>query len=701
MAIFSQDELNNFKQSVAPTQTAAQPTQPHYAKGLGGFVERNLPTIGGVVGAVATSPLELLDAVTGAGGTALNVAGAAGGASLGQKLENSLTGTKSSTTGAAVGGALGELGGRAVGKVVGKFGSKLATPVDKGIANIAEKKAATTAANEVAPFANVAGGQDVQGALDLMKTHGLPTTPEAMKTAANLTTGQNGEFNATLRQILGGNGGTPVKVNVGGYLNTVKGAINDEPLLGMAEAKTGSGAKLMNSVTKNKENSLFGGEGSLTQNADGNKVLDAIQYHQQQAAKFAKAAPGSEGEAIGNVHKQAADYLNNQLSQSSGADKAVAAHTLAPDEAQAIKDHVESNGGTPQLGQHIVDTINNAKSVQDLRSAQAPFVRAAQLAGKAEDYAKGKGFVNEIGNAAKTSNGGNGFRDLSTAYEAGSLAHGNVFAGVPLAAKATRSEPVVNAANNLTNRPARALNNAPSSILSKLTGKNIPAPTTGNLVSRSVGQETAQAVNNPTTASAATTDTPNSQANDRLQAELAAEAAPAGAGTSGASATDPFSSDSIKTAILEDMQNNGGKNISSLISLYNTFGKAADTQSTTEKNTTDNLNGALSTLSTYADQLNAAGGGKGKFVGTAENVLGKFGLGGNDAAQVRAIESQKTDVATAIAKALTNGKPAASQIKSWTDALPNVTDSAAVAKQKLANITASINARLQTLPGTQ
>lgn len=697
----SQDELSTFRQQFGQYNTAQntakaqQSQQPHFAKGLGGFVERQLPTIGGIAGAVATSPAELLDAVSGVGGTALNIAGAAGGQALGQKIQNSLTGTKSSTAGAALAGAAGEVGGRAVGGVLGKVGSKLAKPVDSAVAKVAEKKAAGAALDEAAPFANVAQGQDVKGSIDLMKDLKMAPTPEGMKTAADLTTGQHGEFNNTLRQVLGGNGGTPIKVNVGDYLKTAKDAINDEPLLGAADARDGSGAKLLGSITKNKENGLFDGKGSLTQTADGNKVLDSIQYHQGQAAKFAKAAPGTEGEAIGNVHKQAAKYLEDQLSKSAGADKAVAAHKLDPGDAADIAKNVTDKGGSPSLAQHIIQTINDSSSVKDLRSAQAPFVKASQLADEAANYAKGSGFVKGLAQDASNKGGSNGFRDLSTAFEAGSLAHGNVFAGIPLAAKASRSEPLIKAADNLTNRPARALNNAPSSILSKLTGKTVNAPTTGRIVSKVGGQEVGQAINNPP---GQPVQQP-SPAPYEVQAaqDTAAQQAGAPGSTDSSDANDPFSSDSIKQAILQDMQTNGGKNISSLLSVYNTFGKPEETQSTTEKNSVDNLNGALATLDTYSQQLNASGGGRGKVGGAVENLLGKFGQGGSTAAQVRAIESQKTDVATAIAKALTNGKPASSQIKSWEDALPNVTDSSAVAKQKLQNITASINAKLQTL----
>lgn len=78
------------------------------------FLENQLPTIGGVAGGLITAPLEALDAVSGVGGTALNIAGATAGSDLGKMLQNKLQGRSTTsglggnTIGAAVGAGLGE-----------------------------------------------------------------------------------------------------------------------------------------------------------------------------------------------------------------------------------------------------------------------------------------------------------------------------------------------------------------------------------------------------------------------------------------------------------------------------------------------------------------------------------------------------------------------------------------------------------------
>lgn len=410
-------DLGQLQQQQAQQQVA-QPKQSRQPN----FFERMLPTAGGIIGGLATLPLELAPGI----GTALNIASAGGGAALGKTLENKLTGNDigSGVGASALEGGIGQFGGGLLGGLFKGVGGALAGSGEKLLAN---KAAQQTVLSDINPFAAVAKGNDVEGAINTMRSLNMPTTPEGMRAAASLTTGGSGELSARLRQILGGNGGEPIKVDVGNYLNTVRGAINGEPLLGTAEAKTGKGADLLASIARNKENNLFNGGGSLTQEANGNDVLDAIKYHEQQFQRYNKAVPGTEGESFAKVHQQAADYLKNQLGTNAKADAAVAAHTLGPDEAQQILDTVTKSGGSKELGDYLVNAINNAKSVSDLRSAQAPFVQADNLAKAAQQYAKGTGFVKGVQQAANPVSEG-----LSPGDVLGSVAG----AGHPLAAGA-------------------------------------------------------------------------------------------------------------------------------------------------------------------------------------------------------------------------------------------------------------------------
>lgn len=680
MTLFSSDELNSFRQNIQSGKSYAQPTPTRkQPTGIKGFLARNAPTIGGVVGGVATAPLELLDAVSGVGGTALNVAGAAAGQSIGQKIKNELTGSKDSTAGAALAGAGGELGGRIIGKGVGKLVEKvISKPVAKGVAGIAEKNAATDVANEALPFASVAHGQDVQGALDLMKAHNMGTDPDSIKTAADLVTGQHGELNNSLRQILGGNGGKGIKVDVGDYLGHVKGAIDNEPLLGYADAKTGSGNKLLTGITKNKENNLFGGEGSLTQAADGNKVLDSIQYHQKQAARFKNAVPGTEGEAIGNVHKQAADYLEGKLTKQAGADKAVAEYKLEPNDAQSIYDNVIKKGGSPELANHIVNTINDAKSVGELRSAQAPFVRASQLADKAIQESKGSGYVKGAVAAAKPEGTGNEFSDLSSVYEAGSLLHGNPAAALPLVAKAGRSEPLVKGANAVVSK-GRSANNSSTNILSKLTGGKLSnAPTVGQLVASTAGNAAGQSLNE------GSPEQPGETPADKSGGELLGYDASFGADDGGSAngTTQDIENDGISKTDLVSMIASDPKNASTYLSLFNAL-KPKDTTTGTQQKAIAGAKQAQATLGTIDKSFSNAGGGHGRIGGVLANLSGKVGL--NDS--TKTYNDTAVPLAASLYKALGNtGTITDNDQKRIASLIPKTTDTKGEAQKKITQL---------------
>lgn len=84
MAIFTQDELDQFKNSLKPQQTSTKQVTSSPAK-KGNFLTNLLPAIGGGLGAVAGIPLDIF-------GGAGSVAGGAAGSSLGEALKEHLLG---------------------------------------------------------------------------------------------------------------------------------------------------------------------------------------------------------------------------------------------------------------------------------------------------------------------------------------------------------------------------------------------------------------------------------------------------------------------------------------------------------------------------------------------------------------------------------------------------------------------------------
>jgi len=76
--------------------------------------------------------------------------------------------------------------------------------------------------------------------------------------------------------------------------------------------------------------------------------------------------------------------------------------------------------------------------------------------------------------------------------------------------------------------------------------------------------------------------------------------------------------------------------------------------------------------------------------GAVNSILGRMGIGA-DNSQVYALDSQKVDLATQLAKATTNGKPSAQMIKQWEESLPSVNDPASVVQDKLNSLATNLD----------
>lgn len=626
---------------------APQSAQPQSSGGIGGFLARNAGTIGSIalpgIADILTGGLALpadvaLSAIGGAGGQAIS------NAAQHKSLTNDLLGQ-------ALSGGAGAVGGRLIGNVGGLLGKAVTKPIDSGVAKAAQDKIAQQAIIDEAPFSSLSKtdrqANDLQGAISNAKSLKLAPTPENMRLASDFATGSNGQGTVALENALKGQ-----KVNVGSYLSHVKDAISQEPVI-----QTPTGRKLLDSITNNKENNLFKGKGSLTQNAEANDVMKTIRYHEQQAARYANAAPGTEGDAIGKVHQSAANYLKGVMDKTPGVNQAVESYRFNPQDATAFTNDVQKAGGSQELAQHIMDNINNAKSVADLRSFQAPFVRMGKLANAADIAAGG-----QLTKAA--AKGGGGFGQLSTVYEGASALHGNPIAAGVLAAKAIKSPTVADKLSGALSK-VRAVNNA-------LPGK----ATLGKETARIAGQVMNHPQNNSATASAPTTSLTDalSSAQPSTQPTTAPD-------------TSPFSAANIQQAIAADMAMTGGKNVSQLLALYNTFGKPQDTLTTNQKNEVVSQQKALESIQAYAQQLDAAGGAEGPLLGALNgSILGNYT---NPAA--KGIDAQRIDVASAIAGALNpRGTVSPVTARIIADALPSIHDTPDVARTKLSNLVAQI-----------
>jgi hypothetical protein len=388
--------LGNFNsQALHPDEntmnSGALPSRPQHAQpqgpsGIAGFLARNAPAIGGTIGGILAAPANLLDAVSGAGGTAIDVGAAAVGTDIGQRFKNKYDSSQASNPEkeALIGGVT-QLATAGLGKYAAKGGSALKNILSSTIAKQADKKVTQAGYDE---FAKVKPGilerNDLNGTMDKLKQLNLPQNSKGMQIYHDSTTGDNGAISSTMRQILGN---TP-NVDVGTIVNddvikAVRAHGIGDPM------KRGSQAnQLLGDIRDTVNSYLFPG-GTLDSKADPNKIFDIIQYAGTQKNKFAAADPGTFAAAQHDAWTSVKNNLEDKLYNNGGVDKAVAAYKLAPEDEAAIRTMVQRRGGSQELADHIVGGINNASRGKEMRALQIPAVRAGNLADAAATKAAG------------------------------------------------------------------------------------------------------------------------------------------------------------------------------------------------------------------------------------------------------------------------------------------------------------------------
>lgn len=380
------DATQSMLSSVEP-QAQPQPEPQPQAKPehKGNFFTRALPTLGGILGGLVTLPFELAPGV----GTAANIAGASGGSALGKVLENKLEGEAGGNNvatsaleggvGQGVGGILGKLGGA----VLGKLG---------GIADTGATK--------------MVQGQFTKGALDkgtaqTLRDMGITNANQVPEIAAHVTGSAQGggaAINKGVEKALM-TAGTPV--DVGGLVTMpTKAGMGFGAPGGMANDLLGSetsigdlaGKKVLATVNKAVQSMLGGSQGSIgSQAADPLDVLAQARVFRKLATqageKGYRGAGNAEQAGVSKVYHQIADELESRAFTPGGQSVPI---------ADEIKNEIVKNlepikGINPTTHQALIDQVANAKTIEDLRGIQAPFVNANKAFGATEKATNAKG----------------------------------------------------------------------------------------------------------------------------------------------------------------------------------------------------------------------------------------------------------------------------------------------------------------------
>lgn len=738
---YSDNEIKSFltqkgfnAKDLAGTSFAYKPT------GIKGFVINNLPAITGGLAAVASSPLELADAVTGVGGTAANAAIAGAGSAAGEALKEKLLGQNVNAKQVAVqgleGGALDSAGaalkgGRTAAKAAFEGTDQTATKeggnvVSKMLNNAAAKsQAADTekqAAVDTAPYAGVDKATrqklGMNNVINYAKSQGMGTDPASLRAIADSRTGANGAISGSFRQILGNVGQVDTSSVMPAVDKELGMQVGD---LGSAAVKGGAADNTRNSVLNilsahgltTPSTELANGqtlEGALTKNVaagasiapknDPNAVFDTI----QDLDKRISGSPYTDaGQARGSVYGAAKGALEDSLYGASGVDKAVQDFKLSPEDEDAVRGIVAQHGGSDALAQNTIDDINGAKSGQEMRSLQAKDVQAGKLANAADKAASG-----ELPKATAGRPSGILSGSPSGAYYA--TMEGIKAVHNPLMAAPLIAHNASNVIGRLAGRLAPAAAEGAEDMGAKVAGEEAPqaagtlsqlariprnmalapiaAPgqTALDVGKQVAGRDLGNAVGGGAQNSGAATPSAFSTQLANTQSQTANEA------DQSQTTNSPFNTANIENAIQADIALNGGKNVSMLVSLYNTFGsqKAQTNGLTTDQQNDVVANSkATSVLNAYMQQL--GGGATGPVEGRVSSLLGNV-LGGSSA-NAKALESQRTDVASTIAATLSpTGRPAASITNKIADSLPSITDSSKVAEAKYNDLIERIQA---------
>lgn len=646
----------------APDTTANAPTAQPQQKG--NWFTHLLPTAGSIIGGIAGIPLEALDAFTGVGGTAANIALAGAGGGAGKALENYLEGNKISS--GVLGSAALGAGGQGVGEVVG-LGTKAALGgLSKGAGTLSSKLLA---------------GQAPEGALSrttadfLNKIHGVTNLNNGAELALKYTgSSDNPEGQAIITKSVE-NGLLqygPKNVNIDdvmppriGNKLTTAGKIEDQ-VSGKTFNQMTDKLLLSDQSQKTLSKELLSMKDNIqVTNASGDiSSYDALQL-QRAVAKNANYYdnlakgfnPDPEYSKLANAYKGLSQELKDRIFS----DPKTNSSLKIPDaEKQLLFNQIDTHV-TPfnaQSAGAMKAAVANAQTYSELRSLESPFVQLSDASEQATKLGE-KTFGTTVGKALAF--GGPGF-----------ALGGPVGGAIGLGLSTLPTSTLESAGSKLFSKTASSLapsvKTASGEILKGgAVGRVAPTlarmggigaiQTAGNVGgTQPVNQNQLQGGGLPDTSGAA------------LLGGMNAGATAPAAGTAPAQA--PAQGGGMGNLSLGDLLTLGYANPSFLSAL----GMTPDQRTKLAQS-----NQASAALDNLTNTFTSAGGAKGGLVGTLENIKSKFSKD-----EVNAFNSQKASVANQIANA-TGLDP-----KAIAQQMPSVTDTPQAAQDKINALKAQI-----------
>lgn len=351
-------------------QSATSGAQPN-------FLERMLPTAGGILGGLIGLPLNALDAVSGVGGTALDAALAGGGSTLGKLLENHLTGKGTGSAGSLIGAGAGGAIGQGAGEAVGAVGS--------GLLNSVGSKALTTGADMIQ-------GQAAKGMLNDAEAAALQgkgiTDLRQVPAVFNEVSGSNGMLpNMVKSTFANSNQGVDISGldKVANNLAAENGNLDSTSIKqinsALNTAVNNSVPGDVTAVASKGANPLFTYEPGSLKNALPENTFTQTQKLEQLANTaykkgfdpFTHQVTDPRNAGLYNVFKGMANHLENA---SFGGDNPIPLSQEMKTELLSSPQMANLTKINPKAATSYAQDIGNATNLQDLRPMQSLIVRA-------------------------------------------------------------------------------------------------------------------------------------------------------------------------------------------------------------------------------------------------------------------------------------------------------------------------------------
>lgn len=419
---FSAQQLQQTLSSSNITPQASQSSAPAQTGSSPNFLERLLPTAGGVVGGILGDLLP--------GGPITGIAGAGAGDALGKSLEDKLTGqgggngvlgaAVSGGVGQGVGSALSGLAGAALGKVTGALGNVVdgrAAQVGVDAAKAAQNKITADAiqkaaadntdqTNEIQRLADEFKPQEndkvltphIGDTVNSLKDLGIekPTAQDAIN-VGNVKTGANdngpGIINQEKQNILATAGGT-VKLGQPNEVGTPSGNLlnnlRDPSSIARLGDPLNEGASPASAIV-DKFQVLAHGAGLPPEGSQeidpvkGFKLLSDVSDEARNASRTASkltATPADvQTSAVWNGLK---NDLKNAVYNRPEVNDAVANYKVTPEISDQIDKKIAAEGITDpevaaNLKQNLTNTLNNGQTMQNWLQEEAKAVKMSQI----------------------------------------------------------------------------------------------------------------------------------------------------------------------------------------------------------------------------------------------------------------------------------------------------------------------------------